>query len=336
MRTVNIHGPGDVRIDEVAEPELGPRDVLMKVAACGICGSDITFARLGLQRGEGQPWPLGHEAAGEIVALGSQVTDIPLGMRVVINPMGVADNVIGNGGSEGAFADYLVIRDARLGHSLFEAPAGLPYARAALVEPLGVALHGVNRSQAGPDDKTVVFGAGPIGLAAVFWLRRRGVRSIVAVDLSDARLEVARRMGATDVINAGREDLMQRLGDIHGADPTVQGWPSVGTDVYIDMAGGGVAQDFIAMAKFRARLVVVAIYGAPVALDLQTAVIKELTIAMSVGYPDELPTVVQTLAEVSDEEIAPYVSHTFPFDRFLEAFETAQQPTSAKVMVEFS
>src|SRR5208283_3727238 len=129
-----------------------------------------------------------------IVGRGAEVTDIPLGMRAIINPMGAADNVIGNGGSEGAFADYLVIRDARLGLSLFEAPAGLAYGRAALVAPLGVALHGVHRSKAGPDDKTVVFGAGPIGLGAVFWLRRRGVKSIVSVDLSDARLDVARKM----------------------------------------------------------------------------------------------------------------------------------------------
>lgn len=336
MRLVNIHGAGDIRVDEVAEPVVGPNDVLMKVAACGICGSDITFTKIGMQRPEGQPWPLGHEASGEIIQAGSAVKDIPVGMRAIINPMGSSDNVIGNGGSEGAFADYLVIRNARLGQSVLEVPDGVPYNRAALVEPLGVALHGVNRSEAGPDSKTVVFGAGPIGLGAVFWLKRRGVKSIVSVDLSDARLDVARKMGATDVINAGREDLMQRLGEIHGASPTVQGWPSVGTDVYIDMAAGTVAQNFIAMAKFRARLAIVGVYPTPIALDLQTALIKELTIAMSVGYPDELPVVIQTLAEVSEEEIAPYVSHTFPFDRFLEAFETAKQPTSAKVVVEFN
>jgi len=336
MREVNIHGPSDVRVDEVAYPTVGPNDVLMKVAACGVCGSDITFAKFGMQRGEGQPWPLGHEAAGEIVQAGAAVKDIPVGMRALINPMGVADNVIGNGGSEGAFADYLVVRNAKLGHSLFEVPGHVSYSHAALVEPLAVALHGVNRSEAGPDSKTVVFGAGPIGLGAVFWLKRRGVKSIVAVDLSDARLDVARKMGATDVINAGSEDVMESLGKIHGAAPTVIGWPSVGTDVFIDMAGGGVAPSVIGMAKFGARLTLTAIYPTPVALDLQMAVVKELTIVTSVGYPEELPVVLQTLAEVGDEEMAPYVSHTFTFDRFLEAFEIAKLPTSAKVMVEFN
>jgi (R,R)-butanediol dehydrogenase / meso-butanediol dehydrogenase / diacetyl reductase len=335
MRLVNIHGPSDVRVDEVAEPVVGPSDVLMKVAACGVCGSDITFAKVGVQRPHGQPWPLGHEAAGEIVEAGAAVRDIPIGMRALINPMGVADNVIGNGGSEGAFADYLVIREAKLGHSLLEIPAQVSYDRAALVEPLAVALHGVNRSGAGPDDKTVVFGAGPIGLGAVFWLRRKGVKSIIAVDLSDARLDIARKMGASDVIDAGREDVMQRLGEIHGTVPTY-GSVSVGTDVFFDMAGGNVAPRLITMAKFGARLTLTAIYPAPVPIDLQLAVVKELRIITSVGYPDELPVVLQTLAKVSDEEIAPYVSHTFPFDRFAEAFETAKQPTSAKVMVEFS
>src|SRR5277367_612870 len=114
MRVVNIHGPGDVRVDQEADPVVGPHDVLMKVAACGICGSDVTFAKIGAQRPGGALWPLGHEAAGEIVQTGAEVGDVPVGMRALINPMGVADNVIGNGGSEGAFADYLVVRDAQL------------------------------------------------------------------------------------------------------------------------------------------------------------------------------------------------------------------------------
>ena len=122
--------------------------------------------------------------------------------------MGNADNIIGNGGSEGAFADYLLIRNAELGKHVLAMPDAMSSETAALIEPFSVALHGINQGRAQPHEQVAVFGAGPIGLAAVFWLRRRGVKSIVAVDLSDARLEIARALGATDTINPSKTDLI--------------------------------------------------------------------------------------------------------------------------------
>src|SRR5690606_12106817 len=93
VRVVNIHGPTDVRIDEIPTPQIGPQDVLLKIDACGICGSDLTFSKLGFLREGGEPWPLGHEAAGTVVAAGNQVEGIAPGLRAVINPMGAYDNI---------------------------------------------------------------------------------------------------------------------------------------------------------------------------------------------------------------------------------------------------
>lgn len=240
MRIVQIHGPDDVRLDEAPIPELGPLDVLLKINACGVCGSDLTFAKYGFQRQENQPWPLGHEAAGTVVAIGTDVKGITPGLRAAINPMGNLDNIVGNGGSEGAFAEYLIVRNARIGQHLLPLPDSIDAERAALAEPMAVALHGVNQGQISADDKVVVFGAGPIGLGAIFWLKRRGVKSIVSVDLSDGRLNIARQLGATATINPSSTDFQSALTKIHGSSEPVNGQPTTASDVYIDMAAAGL------------------------------------------------------------------------------------------------
>jgi (R,R)-butanediol dehydrogenase/meso-butanediol dehydrogenase/diacetyl reductase len=336
MRAVNIHGAGDVRVDEVPEPVLGARDVLLKIEACGICGSDLTFAKLGFQREDGAVWPLGHEAAGTVVAVGDAVEGIPVGMRAVVNPMGAHDNVIGNGGSEGAFADYLLIRDAMPGQHLLPIPAHLSAERAALVEPLAVALHGVNQAKLQPDEQVVVYGAGPIGLGAIFWLKRRGFANVVSVDLSDARLGHARKLGVDHVVNPGKSDLKARLTEIHGEAPVMFGAPTIGTDVFLDMAGAvPLLEQTITMGKYQSRIVLTAVYPMPVPLDLQGLLIREISLTPAVGYPTELAEVLAVLETVSDAEIAPYVSHRFSFDSFPSALDAAKDPASAKVMVLF-
>jgi threonine dehydrogenase-like Zn-dependent dehydrogenase len=102
------------------------------------------------------------------------------------------------------------------------------------------------------------------------------------------------------------------------------------------MAGSSVAlQSMLSAARFHARLVITAVYPQPVELDLQTMLLKELSLQMAVGYPTELPEVLSVLAQVSDEEVSPYVSNRFEFSEFQQAIETARQPTSGKVMVYF-
>ena len=191
-RVLNIHEVDDARLDEVAVPEPGSKDVLVDVKACGICGSDLTYIKIGgIMRPPGGVTPLGHEAAGEVIYVGEQVEGIELGQRVVINPM-MTPSMIGSGGPEGAFTEQLLVQDARVGDSLLPIADNLPYEIAALAEPLAVALHGVNRAQVKPGDRVVVFGCGPIGLGMVLWLLDRGIEDVIALDLSEERLELAR------------------------------------------------------------------------------------------------------------------------------------------------
>ncbi|MET0371887.1 MAG: alcohol dehydrogenase catalytic domain-containing protein [Sphingobium sp.] len=334
MRIVQVHGQGDVRLDPVAAPVAGPGDVLVRIAACGICGTDLTFVKQGgTKRAFEGPMPLGHEAAGEVTAVGAGVEGVQVGQRVIINPMGTSA-VIGNGGPEGAFTEELLVREARLGTSLLPIPDDLPYDLAALTEPLAVALHGVNRADPAPDEKVVVFGCGPIGLGVVLWLAERGVKDVVAIDLHDSRLERAAALGARATIRADREDVEARLAELHGR-TDVLGRPAVGTQVYIDAAGGpGIVPQVVAMARSKARLMVIAAYRTPVPLDLQAMLISEMSIATSVGYPDELPVVLAALPRLADK-VRPLISHRFPFDRVIEGFGVAGQADAAKVMIDF-
>ncbi|MBT2534132.1 alcohol dehydrogenase catalytic domain-containing protein [Arthrobacter sp. ISL-48] len=146
MRSVVVSGPGTVEVTQVVRPVPGPDDVLVKVRACGICGSDAFYiSRGGIPPREGNT-PLGHEPAGEVVEVGGNVTGIPVGAHVVINPMAAPSGIIGNGGAAGALADYLLIENAELGKSLAIVPDHVPFAVAALNEPMAVARHGVNRT----------------------------------------------------------------------------------------------------------------------------------------------------------------------------------------------
>jgi len=333
-RVLNIHGVNDVRLDPVDAPSPGKADVVVKVKACGVCGSDLTYIKIGgIHRKPGGVTPIGHEAAGEVVTVGTDVKGVSVGQRVVINPM-MTPSYIGSGGPEGAFTEEVLVSDARIGDSLLPIPDDLPFEVAALAEPLAVALHGVNRAQAKAGDKVVVFGCGPIGLGMVLWLVDRGVSDVVALDLAPERLERAMALGARAVINPAKEDVRARLAELHGP-ARVFSREAVGTDAYIDAAGAPrILSDVIRMAKSQSRLVVTAAYMKPVEIDLGAMLTTEMTITTAVGYPNEMPDVIQALPRLRDKARS-LISHRFPFDQVIDALGVAGTPGSAKVMIQF-
>src|ERR1700738_5022178 len=166
MKVSVVTARGETRVLDVPKPTVGPADVLVKIRACGICGSDAYYIAIGGIPPRQGKTPLGHEPAGEVVEVGGDVTGIAVGDHVVINPMAAPSGVIGNGGATGALAAYLLIENAVRSTSLEVVPDHIPFEVAALNEPMAVARHGVNRCQPTPSDTVVVFGAGPIGLGA--------------------------------------------------------------------------------------------------------------------------------------------------------------------------
>ena len=327
--------PGQTRVVELAMPAIGPADVLVKMRACGICGSDALYISLGGLPPRQGKMPLGHEPAGEVAAVGDRVTGISVGDHVVINPMAAPSNIIGNGGATGALADYLLIEDAVRGKSLEVVPNHIPFEVAALNEPMAVARHAVSQVAPKPTDKVVVFGAGPIGLGATIGFKSVGVQHVTVVDLIASRLEKAFKVGADAVINSAEQDVARRLIELHG--PGESMFPGkAGTDIYLDAAGvPAVINTALTAAKRSAKVVVVAVHKEPVPVDFLNVMSNEVTIVGSMGYPEEIFQVTKDII-ANWEKYAVIVSHTIPFDDVDEALRIAATPGAAdKVVVTF-
>jgi threonine dehydrogenase-like Zn-dependent dehydrogenase len=334
MKIARIHGPDDLRLDEIPEPECGPDDVVLDVRACGICGSDLGYVRLGgVQGPTTEPMPIGHELAGTVAAVGKNCAEIArVGDRVALHP-GAAGFGLGNGGPEGGFTPRLLVRGASGGRSLFPLPDALSFALGALAEPLGVGMHAVDQSEARPGDRVAVLGAGPIGLSAIATLADRGVEDVVAIDRSPLRLEVARQLGAAHTIDTREEDLWEALGRIHGRSQLY--WMDVvETNVFIEATGvGPLLADVIGRCAPKSRISVVALHRNEVPIDFMNVLTKEITIRGSIEYPEDFGEMLRLL---SRRNLEPMISHRFAFDDFLEAFDLAKSPSeSAKVLIEF-
>ncbi|MEE3326775.1 MAG: zinc-binding dehydrogenase [Myxococcota bacterium] len=326
-----IHAPDDVRLDAVALPEPGPRDAIVRVAACGICGSDVGYLRLGGMMGPtGTPMPIGHEFSGTVEALGREVKGISPGDRVVVDPQG-ADNQIGNGGSEGGFTPRILVRNVTEGRCLIPIPDELPFDLAALAEPLGVGMQAVNRSRAQAGEKAVVFGAGPIGLAAVATLHQRGIEEIVAVDFSNTRLGVARKLGAAHAFNPSEGKIWPRIREAHG-ESEVYGNPAAATEIYIEASGApDVIPQIIGRARSGARVSVVALHRQEVPVSFLNVMMKEIELIGSIAQPENWDDMLDMLVA---SDLSAMITHHFELEQFMEGMAVAQDPEAgAKVMI---
>ncbi|MEU4343392.1 zinc-binding dehydrogenase [Nocardia sp. NPDC023852] len=351
MKSVQTGAVGKVEVVDIERPVPGPRDALVRIRACGICGTDVTFIHMGgmpaawskaAARTEGLapdqmvPVVLGHEPAGEIVAVGAEVSGLKIGDHVVVNPQGAPSGIIGCGGPLGGMNEYLLIADAIVGKSVAVVPDSVPFEVAAMNEPMAVARHCVNRSEAGPSDKVVVFGAGPIGLGATIWLKLRGVQHVIVADVIPSRLETALAVGADAVIDSSTEDVVARLTELHGEGRNALGAPRPDTDIYIDAAGVPVVVNTaLRNGKWGAKLVMVAVHKKPEPIDIGAMLRSEMSIIASQGYSTEIFEVTPEIAEHA-ERFARLISHRIPFSEVEHAFELTLTPGAAeKVVVTF-
>lgn len=332
MRAVRIHGPADARLDELQVPRVSPEDVLVRMRACGVCGTDLHYIRAGsasLRPDATGPSALGHEFAGEVISVGARVEGLAPGDRVFVNPIdAVAGEAIGNGAREGAFADYVLVRNASRDR-LLALPLQLPFEIAALAEPMSVALHAVRRSAAAPGDRVAVLGAGPIGLGVAIWLKHIGVDETTAFDLSAERAARAARFG----VKAARFEaarFAETLSAHHG--PSARP-PMPATDIFIDATGAPAAlAAIVRTAKPRARITVVGLFDETVPVDVNAVVTKELLLNGAVGYGEETREAIAFLA-ANVERMGDYITHRYRLDQAMDAFRMAAEPVSGKVMV---
>jgi threonine dehydrogenase-like Zn-dependent dehydrogenase len=319
MKQVRIHGVGDVRVDEVDDPSAGPRDAVLAVSGCGICGSDLTFAKLGPFTPDGSPMPLGHELAGTVVEVGSEVTRFAVGDRVVVLPGNDDLGRIGCGTGEGGLAPRLLVKEAEV--RLYAVPDGVDLVTAALAEPLAVGMNAADQADVAPGEAVAVFGCGPVGLAAIATLADRGITRLVAIDPSATRRELALTLGATEAIDPVNEKVWKRLAELHGTVPTMMG-PTPGTDAFIEAtAVPAVVQELITNARPNARISVVAVHNEDVPISFLQVMMKQLTIRGAMEYPARFESALELLAR---KDLSAMITHTYALADFPAALQMLQ------------
>ena len=337
MKAAVFYGPRDIRTEEVEIPDINENEILVNVKACGICGSDLHLYRSNLfsfmlirslKKG-GIP---GHEFSGEIVKVGGKVKGFKEGDRVV---------AVYNGG----MAEYVpvpVIQDS----NVLKIPSNVTYEEAATLEPLANSYHAMMKGNPSNGYNLVIFGVGAIGLGLIQCLNTLDVdiNKLIAIDLSDTRLEVAKKLGADEVINAKTTVPYQKVLKLVGGAPLMQSplfqIPKV--DIVYDCVGSVknqkgpiVLQQAINMVRGSTGSVVVhGIFEENVSLDLLFMIGKEVTIKGSFGFNFMELKKSMELMENGSIDRSTIISHEFSLDQAKEAFETScNTDESLKVLI---
>jgi (R,R)-butanediol dehydrogenase / meso-butanediol dehydrogenase / diacetyl reductase len=336
MRAADFIDPGEIAFRSDATPPTPlAGEVIVRVQACGICGSDLHMYRDNSYRDklvrktpEGYDVP-GHEFAGTISAIGNGVTGWSVG-----------DRVVGVTGAGGGMADYVSVPVNPF--QLVRIPEGVAWDVAATTEPLADGLQMVRKAAIADGENVVVFGVGIIGLGVIQAIRARGVhaQTVIAIDVHSARLDKALEVGATHVVNARDGDVFDAVAAICGTEEGyagrsarvgavfdcagyikhMKGPPPLETALrLIDLSGG--------------RIVCFGGYEGAMTIDMGPLIQKQPVIIGSNGYSsDELVEALE-LMRSGKVDRATLISHRVPLDRIAEAFELQASPTAVKVML---
>lgn len=329
MSAAVMHRTREIQLEELPVPRIHSDEVLIKVIAVGVCGSDLHYyahGRIGKYVVD-KPFILGHECSGDVAAVGSDVRDLKVGDRVAVEPgvvCGCCDackegrynlcpevEFLATPPIDGAFTQYISIRQ----HFVYKIPDTLSYEQAALVEPFSVGLHAAARTRLQPDSAIAIMGMGPVGLMAIAAARAYGVSTIIAADLEPLRLESARLMGASHVINIQEQDPIKAILRITG---------DKGVDVAWETAGNPAALQSALLSLRRGGKL--AIVGLPsqegVALNVPFMVDNEVDVYGVFRYANTYAKAIRFLsAGIVDTNIL--ITGKYPLERTQEALEHA-------------
>lgn len=304
MQAAVWHNIKDVRIEEVQEPRVLTGQIKVKVEWGGICGSDLHAYTHGLSlephpiSGQKPPLTLGHEFSGTIVEVADDVTSHQVGERVSIEPLIYCGKCyackrgfynqcskVGFVGlnRDGGFAEYVIV-DENMVHTL---PDTVSLEEGALVEPAAVSFYAVRESKLKPGDSVAIFGAGPIGLLTLLSAKAAGAAKIIVVDLSEERLEKAKEIGATTIINGMRDDIIE----------TILQLTNGGVSVAYECAG--VQQTMtcaVASVKQGGQVMAIAVFAKPVAIDMGQVLFKAADITSTLAYRHVFPEVIDMIS----------------------------------------
>lgn len=335
-----------LRVDDLPDPRPGDGQVLTRVLACGICGSDLHMLQHGAEvramtreLTDGAPTDpmaprtfephldtvMGHEFCCEVVEVGAGVDHLTPGDVVVSMPVTFdADGLHAVGYSNrynGGYAELMVL-NAMLATKV---PTGVPARLAALTEPLAVGVHAVARSGIGPEHAAIVIGAGPVGLACIAELRMRGLGPIVAADYSPMRRDLAARLGADEVVDPRDESAIAAWRRIDGTRPLV---------VFEAVGVPGMIDQVMRTAPRHTRVLVVGVCMQADRIHPMLGVTKELDLRFALGYePHEFVGALQAIAD-GRVDLEPWITSTVTVEGVPQAFADLAAPDrQAKILV---
>jgi len=345
MKVARFYAPGDVRLEDAPEPQVGPGEVKIRVRNCSTCGTDLKIFRNGHPNID-PPRVIGHEIAGEVVDVGAGVEGWAAGDRVQViaavpcgecrqckrSRMSICENQTSVGYQyEGGFAEYLIVpREVLKVDGLNRIPDGVGFDEASVAEPLACVINGQRLAGVGTGDVVVVVGAGPIGCLHVRLAKAHGASRVILADLSLERLKLsADRVAPDDVVDASSQDLVDevlRLTDGEGA------------DVVITAVAAGSAQE--QALKMTARGGRISFFGGLpkdkpiIQCDSNLVHYRELTIVGANGSSPEDNREALRLIAAGTVPVADLITHRLPMERVLEAFDIVASGTAIKVTVE--
>jgi alcohol dehydrogenase len=329
MRALVYHGPGQKAWEEVADPEItDDGDVIVRVDATTICGTDLHILK-GDVPAVHQGRVLGHEAVGIVEEAGDGVRRLSEGDRVLVSCISACGSCqfcregrygqcLEGGGwvlghkIDGTQADY--VRVPYADHSTFRLPAGVTDEEALMLAdilPTGYEV-GVLAGGVRPGDVVAVVGAGPVGLASIASARLFSPSHIVAIDLSDTRLEAAKQFGADSTVNNSRENALAAIRDLTrrlGADVAIE---AVGTPASFELA--------VSLARPGGRIANIGVHGEPVTLHLEEQWIRDITITTGLVDTSSTPTLLHLLT-TGQIDAKPFITHRFDLDDFEAAYD---------------
>ncbi len=334
MKAAVLYGENDLRVVEREVPAPGRREVLVRVEACAICGTDPKIVAHGWQNqppyGEYIP---GHEYAGTVAALGEGAVGFAVGDRVAIEPhkgCGACANCL-----RGFYTVCLNYGDLAAGHrhygftvsggyagyavnhinTLHKIPDALDFEEATLITTAGTAMYGITRiGGLEPGETAVVAGPGPIGLMAVQLVKAMGAARVIITGTRRERLDLAVELGADAAVYVKREDVVERIFELTDG---------VGADVVLECAGTARSlADAVEYTRKNGRISLVGIYGEPVTMNAFKVNQWNITLAGSRAEGDRSLSKVAPLMADGRIRVRPLITHTFPLDRVNEAMET--------------
>lgn len=344
MRIATWQAVRTIEVSETDDPTPGPKDLVIDVAACGICGSDVHSYLEGAWIAKGVP--LGHEFSGTVREVGSAVDGISVGDRITLNPAlycgecdrcrdGHANLCRAMGGAAGGFADRVLVRDARRDVNVFVLPPELSFDAAAFLEPLAVAVRAVRELAPPLDEPILVMGLGSIGQCVVQALTAYGATTIVAVDTSPVRREAALSGGAHVVLDPREGDLVGHLLDRFGTTSSPYRPDSGAFGAAFECSGAAAVFDQVfRLVRAAGAISLIALTAAPISVDPNAIVQKELRVRGSFAYSNADMAAAFELLATGAVRPEPLISHRFALADIGEAFEVqSRSDLSVKVMV---